>query len=90
MILPHQILILHLRRKARNANIPLEEVLPHPCLPCLHNDVWQMLLVVGAGALVFGVMAYVMVKEYVKYLGVDDDIEEYNGDRTRIRHEAGI
>lgn len=47
-------------------------------------------IVFGVGALVFGALAYVMVKEYVKYLGVDDDIEEYDGDRTRIRHEAGI
>jgi hypothetical protein len=48
------------------------------------------ILAFGVGAVVFGALAYVMVKEYVKFMGVDDDIEECGGDRTRIRHEAGI
>jgi hypothetical protein len=50
-----------------------------------------VMLSFAVGAVVFGGLAFVMVREYVKYLSVDDDdIEEYGGDRTRIRHEAGI
>jgi hypothetical protein len=49
-----------------------------------------VMLSFAVGVVVFGGLAFVMVREYVKYLSVDDDIEEYGGDRTRIRHEAGI
>jgi hypothetical protein len=64
-----------------------------PTSAMAHND-WSgmaMMLSFAVGAVVFGGLAFVMVKEYIKYLNVDDDdIEEYGGDRTRIRHEAGI
>jgi hypothetical protein len=79
--------------------IPSQSITAHTTLPlrtsspqllCKRLGRKMTILAFGVGAVVFGALAYVMVKEYVKFMSIDDDIEEYGGDRTRIRHEEGI
>jgi capsular polysaccharide biosynthesis protein len=50
-----------------------------------------VVVVFAAGIVVFGALSYVMVRQYLDNMSTeDDDIEIYGGDRTKIRHEAGI
>jgi hypothetical protein len=50
-----------------------------------------VVFVFAAGIVVFGALSYVMVRQYLDNMSTeDDDIEIYGGDRTKIRHEAGI
>jgi hypothetical protein len=57
---------------------------------CLSSATVMGLAVWFVGTVIFGGMAYVMARQYYEHMSLDDDIEEYGGDRTKIRHEAGI
>lgn len=47
-------------------------------------------IVWGIGSLIISTLVYYMGKEYYNNLSINDDIEIYGNDRTRIRHEEGI